>query len=390
MTETLIDVLIPVYNASATVERAIESIQRQTIEALKIIVIDDGSTDGTPEILARLARNDDRIHVIAKTNSGIVDALNMGLALCTSGIVARQDADDLSNPDRFAIQLAYLHRHPDCVAVSSAARHIDENGAPMGTYALFPEPERADPLWLPAREPYLMHPFLMVRRSALLRVCGYRYLWHAEDSDLCWRLQEIGRLHSSNRVMGDYRFHPRSITSRSVVNGRISALSSQLSALSAVRRRNGSADLVFSRDALRQWISANSASNMFDIARGALTDEEARHLKVAFSAKLLELSTYRPYELDMDDCRFVRAACNGATAWAPAANRTELRQMRSIVTAALARKRRFRSAALLLDWDTLLQTGAHLAVAALARTLPMNARRSIRRYRSHRMALRPE
>jgi glycosyltransferase involved in cell wall biosynthesis len=390
MTKALIDVLIPVYNASATVEGAVESIQTQTVDALNIIIIDDGSTDESPEILARIARRDPRVHVITKANSGIVEALNTGLALCSCQIIARHDADDLSNPDRFATQFAYLSEHPDCVAVSGAARHIDENGLALGTYARFPYPERADPTWIPAREPYLLHPFLMVRRSAMVKLGGYRYAYHAEDSDLCWRLQELGRLYSTDKVMGDYRFHPHSITSRSVVNGRIGALSSQLGAIAAVRRRTGCGDLRFHRDALCKLTAAHSASNMFDAVRQDLSDDEAEYLKAAFAAKLLELSTYRPYELDRNDCRFVRGAFKSAEARIHADNLMELRQTRSVVSARLLRKGRFESASLLLGPDTLVQTGCRLGVAMFARTLPMSTRRSIRSFRSKRMMLRPE
>src|ERR1700678_736185 len=154
-----VDVLLPVFNGASTIVEAVESVQHQTVSKIRIIIIDDGSTDRTPEILAALARQDDRIIVITKPNTGIVDALNEGLQHCTAEFVARQDADDLSDPSRLAIQINHLKNHPDCIAVSGAVRHIDEAGRFLGQIQSVPPPDRSDPRWAPSREPYLIHPF---------------------------------------------------------------------------------------------------------------------------------------------------------------------------------------------------------------------------------------
>src|SRR5262249_27322353 len=126
---------------------------------------DDGSTDRTPEVLAALAARDSRITVLTQPNGGIVDALNAGLRLCQAEFIARQDADDISDPSRLEVELDYFRSHPDCVAVSGAVKHIDEQGRFLGTLQAFPPPDCADPRWAPSREPYLMHPFLMVRHA---------------------------------------------------------------------------------------------------------------------------------------------------------------------------------------------------------------------------------
>ena len=222
----MIDVLLPVHNGASTVAEAIESLRRQTLCNLRIVAIDDGSTDGTPQILAALAREDSRITVLTRRNGGIVDALNAGLQLCSSEFVARQDADDISDRTRLEMQLGYLEQNPDCVAVSGAVRHIDETGRPTGTTQHFRSPESADARWAPSREPYLCHPFLMVRRAAMQAVGGYRYVHNAEDTDLYWRLSERGRLHNLDLRLGDYRMHAASISGGSIVSGRIMALSS--------------------------------------------------------------------------------------------------------------------------------------------------------------------
>ncbi|MBV9251702.1 MAG: glycosyltransferase family 2 protein, partial [Acetobacteraceae bacterium] len=264
MSDFSVDVLIPVFNGGSFLRQSIESIQGQSVSRLRIIIVDDGSTDGTPQLLSEIAQHDRRIEVVTRRNSGIVDALNAGLARCRAEFIARHDADDIAYPGRLAEQVAYLHAHSDCVAVSSAARHIDEQGRPTGVTARMWQPGTADPISAPSREPYLLHPFLMMRRSAVETIGGYRHVYHAEDTDLYWRLQEIGRLHNLENVLGDYRMHAPSVSSRSVLNGRIGALSSQLAAIAAMRRRAGRSDLVFPREALHRYHEARSLRAIFE------------------------------------------------------------------------------------------------------------------------------
>lgn len=301
-----VDVIVPVYNSEDTVESAIASIQAQTIRSIRIIIVNDGSTDGTRRIVERLAGGDERILLIDQENAGIVDALNVGLAACSAPLVARHDSDDLAYPDRFEKQLAYLNEHPDCVAVSGAARHIDEAGQALGELVDLPSPDLADPHAYPQREPYLLHPFLMMRRAAVEAVGGYRHAFHAEDTDLYWRLQEIGRLANMPDLLGAYRIHAQSISGGSLLNGRISALTSQLAGFSAIRRRAGERDIVFTKGALSDYQRARSLENIIRAGRSGLDTGEGERLTTAVCAKLLELASYRPYELEPEDCSFIR------------------------------------------------------------------------------------
>src|SRR3954469_226863 len=243
MTRANVDVIIPVYNAASTLEDAVGSIQRQTYRAIRIVLIDDGSTDATPTLLAKIAAEDSRVLVLRQENAGIVDALNRGWKACDAPLIARHDADDIAAPDRLAKQVAFLEANPEVIAVSGAFRHITPAGETTDCILPLPALSEADPKWVPAREPYLIHPFLMLRRAALEAVGGYRYVYHAEDSDLYWRLQERGKLVNLDDVLGDYRFNPTSVSSKSVINGRIQSLSSQLAAISAVRRRSNHSDI---------------------------------------------------------------------------------------------------------------------------------------------------
>jgi GT2 family glycosyltransferase len=335
-----VDVLIPAYNAAETIESAIESIRRQTLSDIRIHIVNDGSTDGTAACLAEMAAADPRIVVHTKTNGGIVDALNHGLQYCAAEFVARHDADDLADPTRLAVQCAYLKSHPGVVAVGAAVRHIGPDGASLGTVGRLPPPELADSWVLPAREPYLIHPFLTVRREALIAIGGYRHVHHAEDSDLYWRLRDLGGLHNLPDILGSYRIHPSSISGASIVNGRIQAISSQLAAISARRRSANKSDLNFSKMSLGDLQALQDIAPMVDLAVADLDSEERRWLEIAVAAKLLELAAYRPYEIESADCDFIGRAVRQPFDHRTIASRTNLRRQRAGTAARLARKGR--------------------------------------------------
>jgi glycosyltransferase involved in cell wall biosynthesis len=340
----LVDVLIPVFNVATTIAASIASIRAQTILDLRIIVVDDGSTDDTADILRALAAADDRITVITQKNAGIVDALNAGLESCTAEFVARHDGDDLADSDRFERQIAYLRAHPDCMAVSGAVRLINGAGQPLGQVVHLGSTTLADLHSYPQREPYLMHPFLMARRAAIVAVGKYRHVFHAEDTDLYWRLQEIGGLTNMPDVLGTYRLHAASITGYGPLNGRISALNSQLAGISALRRRCGREDLAFPREALAAYRLAGSLRAIIELGCRSLDPEEARKLRVSTCAKLLELASYRPYELDAADCDCIRDILVPALDWMPQASRSICIRMISGTAARLLAAGRLRSA----------------------------------------------
>ena len=108
--------------------------------------------------------------------------------------------------------------------------------------------------------------------------------------------------------LSKYRVHTRSVSSASIINGRIMALSSQLAGLSALRRRTGRADLHFPKAAITDYRKAQTLSKLWEIGKRQLDDDEAGYLRIAAASKLLELSDYRPYKLELSDCQFIRAA----------------------------------------------------------------------------------
>ena len=109
MSNPKVSVILPAYNAAAHLGKAIDSILGQTFPDLELIIINDGSTDSTTELLARY--HDPRVKVITQENLGLPKALNQGLAIAQGAYIARQDADDISLPSRLEKQVHFLDQH---------------------------------------------------------------------------------------------------------------------------------------------------------------------------------------------------------------------------------------------------------------------------------------
>lgn len=109
-TEPLVSVLLPVFNAEKYISEAIESIQNQSFRDFELLIINDGSTDGTLGILQQHKKTDDRIVIISRANKGLVDTLNEGIDVARGQWIARMDADDVALPNRLALQLAVLEQ----------------------------------------------------------------------------------------------------------------------------------------------------------------------------------------------------------------------------------------------------------------------------------------
>ena len=191
-----VSVLMPVFNAAAVVLRAIESIRRQSLRDWELIVVDDGSTDQTPEILRRLVAGESRLRVVTLPHGGIVTALNTGLAEARAPLVARMDADDEAHQDRLAAQVTFLRQRPElglagCLVEfggdrqrqAGYARHVDwiNSLISMDDIALnrFVESPFA-------------HPSVMFRRALARQHGGYRQGEFPEDYELWLRWIEAG------------------------------------------------------------------------------------------------------------------------------------------------------------------------------------------------------
>jgi len=195
-TRPKVSVLLPVYNEERFLEQAIESILRQTEPNFELIVVDDGSTDGSRALLERLAGEDRRITPVHQPHTGIVAALNRGMRETRGHYVARMDADDLSHPKRLELQGRFLDLHPEIGMAGSRVEYLGNAELNRGL-AVFVEwsnslvESRDIELYRFVETPFV-HPSVMFRRELSERLGTYRDGPFPEDYELWLRWLEAG------------------------------------------------------------------------------------------------------------------------------------------------------------------------------------------------------
>lgn len=203
--EPRVTVVLPVWNAGEYLAAAVESIRVQTLADWELLAIDDGSTDGSRQILDDVAGRDDRIVVISRPNRGLAATLQEGIDRARSGTVALMNADDVSHSDRLARQLAYLERHPTVAALGTQTRLLVD-GRATAIESRLPLTPQACRRFLSVAPP-LAHPTVMLRRDAVRAVGGYRPQSYVEDYDLWLRLADRFDLANLPDALLDYRIH---------------------------------------------------------------------------------------------------------------------------------------------------------------------------------------
>lgn len=207
-----ISVVLSVYNGSEYLAEAIDSILNQTFTDFELIMMDDGSTDASLEVMNRYATLDSRCRVYSRENKGLIASRNELIALSRADIIANMDADDICLPERLEKQYKFLSAHPECVVVSSTVLLIDSDGAPICNFWTECSHDEIDKGNLSGGGSFLCNPAATMRKSAVLSVGGLRHGYeHAEDIDLYLRLAEVGKVVNLPEVLFKYRQHFSSI-----------------------------------------------------------------------------------------------------------------------------------------------------------------------------------
>ena len=203
-----ISVIMPVYNGEKYLREAIDSILTQTYADFEFLIIDDGSTDASPQIVR--SYNDLRIRFYQnERNMGVAATLNRGLDLASGEYIARMDADDISLPQRFVRQIAYFDRHPEYGICGSNIRIF--SGGQDERVAVYSERDahiRADMMFNSA----FAHPSVMLRTTALDGIrydCVYE---KAEDYELWYRLLSRTKGYNIQEPLLRYRHHAAQVT----------------------------------------------------------------------------------------------------------------------------------------------------------------------------------
>jgi glycosyltransferase involved in cell wall biosynthesis len=217
MAEPCVSIVMPAYNRERYIGSAIDSVLAQTFADWELIVVDDGSRDGTRQIAERYADNHPgRIVVIAQANAGVVIARNAGIRAARGTYVAFLDSDDLWHPEKLARQVACFQQTPDASFIYTGYETIDTEGR---TDRVIRPDSRfrghvPDLLWTEPNE--ILGPTLMIRRDALFAVGLFdERLRAAENVDLRLKLARLGPLEYVDAVLYRYRKHGDSLTADS-------------------------------------------------------------------------------------------------------------------------------------------------------------------------------
>ncbi len=209
-----VSIVMAVYNAECYLAQAIDSVLHQTFTDFELIVVNDGSTDGSLVMLQAYAQRDDRIRVISRDHRGIPTTRNELLAHAQGEFIAVMDADDVMLPDRLARQVALLQQQPEIVCVGGYYDMINGQGK-LITHITVPTQDVDIQDHLLSGRTVIQHSCAMIRHAALREVGGYDYATPlAEDLDLLLRLGERGKLANLEDVILNYRVHPKSTSAK--------------------------------------------------------------------------------------------------------------------------------------------------------------------------------
>jgi glycosyltransferase involved in cell wall biosynthesis len=207
----MLSVLMPVWNGARYLATAIESILNQTYRDFEFLIVDDGSTDETPSILADYARRDPRIRVLRQEHNGLVVALNHGLAESRGEWVARMDCDDVAHPRRLEFQMRAAKKHPSAVLCHTQVRYIGDPRYETRS-ARMVRSRAMMTLALCYKCP-ISHPSVLYCKNKVLEAGGYRAEDpHVEDYSLWGRLIELGDFVAINQPLLDLRLHDSSVS----------------------------------------------------------------------------------------------------------------------------------------------------------------------------------
>lgn len=204
-----VSVLMSVYNGERYLAEAVESILNQSFTDFEFIIINDGSTDRTSEILCQYT--DSRIRLVEQANMGLTRSLNKLLALTRGKYVARMDADDISLPERFAQQVAFLDSHPDTGVVGTAALVRDEIKGGEWIYPVATSDERIRRSLVKGNP--LVHTSVMMHKSVIEKMGGYNESYtFAQDYELWTRLIKHTKMANLPDILVIHREHSGAIS----------------------------------------------------------------------------------------------------------------------------------------------------------------------------------
>jgi glycosyltransferase involved in cell wall biosynthesis len=229
-----ISAIMPVRDGEHWLALAIDSLLAQDFADFELLIVDDGSTDSTTEILADYAAKDRRIRLFAQPRLGLAAALNLALANAVAPLVARLDADDIALPRRFSQQKKFLDAAPGFALVGSWAEKTDGAGNRIGR--IKPATEDGELRRALRKDNPFIHSSVMFRTEIARSAGGYRSFFEAaEDYDLWLRISSAASIANIPEPLVRYRWHPQNATQQNRLRQALSVrLAKRAAALRAI------------------------------------------------------------------------------------------------------------------------------------------------------------
>ena len=207
-----VTVLMPAYNGEKYLREAIDSILSQTFRDFEFLIINDGSTDATVEIIN--SYTDHRVRLVHNdANLGLIATLNKGLDMARGEFVARQDADDISHPTRLEKQISFMDSHPEVVLLGTQVHYIDQYGKKYNSYGEYKARGELAIRWQLIFDNPFAHSSVMMRTGIVRDIGGYdEHFLACEDYDLWSRLVYAHSADNLKEALLYYRCHPSSMT----------------------------------------------------------------------------------------------------------------------------------------------------------------------------------
>jgi len=249
----LLSVVMAVHNGDSYLDTSIRSVLQQSFDDFEFVIVNDGSSDRTSDIISAYKQQDSRIRAFNQPQQGLVASLNRGCALANGKYIARLDSDDIAKEYRLELQARYLENNPEIALVGGATECIDAEG---NISFVMRWPGRRDGL-----NDFLMldcsisHTTVMFRKDVFDSVGGYRHIYlHAEDYDLFLRIGDQYVLDNLPTIVCQYRLHGNQLSQQNFGQQILSAIGARI----ATRERRANrpeptwGEMPISRNELKQ------------------------------------------------------------------------------------------------------------------------------------------
>jgi glycosyltransferase involved in cell wall biosynthesis len=226
MNSEKVSVIIPAFNAAETLAEAVSSVVNGSYQHLEILIVDDGSTDDTSKVAAKLAESDPRIQFFRNPqNYGVSKSRNLMIDRATGEYVAFLDSDDTWEPNKLEFCLQMLAENPEVKAVAHALRYLDKHGKKLSYIATYPTTKaQMQAIKVTGESPWVFPSSVVVDRTILVKEGGFAEDWLVgEDTELFTKIAQKYGLLAATEPLGNYRIRANSLTDKYWLKKRIAS-----------------------------------------------------------------------------------------------------------------------------------------------------------------------